>query len=68
MFVVSRIKHKKQPNDIRDLLAADRVEHKCATLDCALQVLRDLVTVADDEMASGRIFGYSVTVARSQAE
>ena len=40
-----------------------QISHQCATPECALQVVRDLTQVCEDDMAHGLIFGYVISFA-----
>ena len=44
-------------------LLGSQISHECATSECALQVVRDLTQVCEDDMARGLIFGYVISFA-----
>lgn len=66
MVTVTCLKYNAPLTSVSSLKGLKRVEHQCATPECALQVVRDLVTVAEDEVTSGQLYGYSISVGRNK--
>lgn len=66
MLKVTVIKYQGPLTSLAALKNLNKVEHQCATPECALQVVRDAVTLAETEMETGCVFGYSVSLGREK--
>lgn len=68
MYAVVALRHKKPLASPVALMQAERIAHQCNDADSAVQVLRDLVTVADRDVANGDLWGYSVCVSANAVQ
>lgn len=65
MYAVTALRYKGPLKTPLDLQKANRVTHECITAESAVQVLRDLVAIAERDVDSADLYGYSVSVAYS---
>lgn len=62
MYAVTALRYNKPLKSVEDLQQVVRVQHECNDSASAVRVLKDLVAIAERDVGTGDLCGYSVSV------